>query len=678
MLEPFRLFAGGRPLAAALKGFLLFGLFWGLAAALIASYVIREQAGATIDTSRTIASLLAQNLARSFDAAQLYMDNLSEDVARLNGPGPVHELLKRQKLPQGAVQLSVVDPAGLFVASNLAPAAPGSRTDLTDREHIKVHLDNPSSGTFISRPVLGRVSNQWTVQISRAYRNPEDQSIRFMMVTSYSVASMTELYRGIVLDPRMLIAVPGMDGYLRFRSSLELLSDQSIANTPSFNNLTLGPSGVYNAPSAIDGIERRGYYTRVPGYPLIALAAREKSADTIDVLPALSGLGVAALLLALASSLGLVAMGSLVRSRMEQNKAQALQRDSDLLEGLSSLPGLYLFASGDNGIEARGKAAAPEAAWVRESLDRFVTTGPGRGGNHVDTFQAGDVARTLVWRSIPVATPEGERKAYLAYDSTEQANAERATYELSKLATLGEMSTGLAHELAQPLSIISLSAASVRRMLEPLHLDEANERLARINRQIDRTRSIINHMRLFGRKDGGDRLSAPQAALEGLALVVSEDLRLAGIDLRCTAAPGLPNCAISQTQLEQVLLNLIVNARYAIMDRAARERDCPRWISVTCTLAEEPDRPGQAFVAFVVEDTGGGVPPEVRPRMFVPFFTTKPVGKGTGLGLSVSFGIVRDHDGAIRYEDGAEGAVFRFLIPVAEAAGAAPPVQAVA
>jgi signal transduction histidine kinase len=666
MLNEDRPLTPARRIAVAVRSFALFLVVWGLGATAVGSYLINEQVSDTLNHTRTLSSLLAQNLARSFDGAQLFMDNMAEDVRHAEGPKAAHDVLKRQRLPQGAVQMSLVDAKGLFVASNIAPANPASPTDLRDREHIRVHLEDPSSGTFISRPVMGRVSNQWTVQISRAYRDTEG-AIQFMMVLSYSVASMTELYRGVVLDPRMLISVPGLDGYLRFRSSLDTLSDKSISGTPTFNMLIASPSGVFDNVSPIDGEDRRGYFTRVPGYPLISLAAREKSADYTDVLPELIGLAIAAVLLAIASTLGLLAFWSLLRARLDQNKARALQRDSSLLEGLSSLPGLYLFASGDNEIVARGKAAAPEASWVRESLDRFVAAGPGRGGNFVDTFQSNAVNRTLVWRSIPVATPEGERTAYLAYDSTEQANAERATYELSKLATLGEMSTGLAHELAQPLSIISLSAASVKRMLEPLQLEEANERLARINRQIDRTRSIINHMRLFGRTDGGMRTTAPQAALEGLALVVSEDLRLAGIELRQNCEPDLPPCAIAQTQLEQILLNLVGNSRYAILDRAARERDAPRWISITCDVAQEPDRPGQDFIRFTVEDSGGGVPKDVQDKMFVPFFTTKPVGKGTGLGLSVSFGILRDHDGAIRYRDGSQGAVFSFILPVATA-----------
>jgi len=145
---------------------------------------------------------------------------------------------------------------------------------------------------------------------------------------------------------------------------------------------------------------------------------------------------------------------------------------------------------------------------------------------------------------------------------------------------------------------------------------------------------------------------------------VGAHLRLDNVEVRTAQGSDIPQVLCRQDQLEQVIINLIQNARDAIVERRTRTgEDFPGLIQLS--VGSEPGKTGRVL-RIRVEDNGGGIPDEVRERIFQPFFTTKPPGKGTGLGLSVSFGIIRDHGGALSVENGEGGAVFTIELPALE------------
>ncbi len=233
-------------------------------------------------------------------------------------------------------------------------------------------------------------------------------------------------------------------------------------------------------------------------------------------------------------------------------------------------------------------------------------------------------------------------------DITEQKQTNAQLIQAAKLATLGEMSTGMAHELNQPLNVISLAVNNLRFSMakasdEPSIKDVA--KLDRIEGAVRRAASIIDHMRAFGRLSG-EGLAAVQLGevVAGSCSLMSEQLKLANIDL-VNRFP-IDSCDVmgNNIQLEQVVINLINNAKDAITEQGP-----PGEIVLDAEFTEER-------VLLRVTDTGGGIPEEVLPHVFEPFFTTKPVGKGTGLGGSISYGIIRDMQGDIWAENLPQGA----------------------
>ena len=229
----------------------------------------------------------------------------------------------------------------------------------------------------------------------------------------------------------------------------------------------------------------------------------------------------------------------------------------------------------------------------------------------------------------------------------------------AKLATLGEMA--MAHELNQSLDVIKMAAASWIERIEDGAIDAefAHGKFARIRAQIARATAIIDHMRIFGRADGGTpKPFDPVDAVTGALDLIGEQLRLRGIAVE-THFPNQRRKVLGHAiQLEQVLLNLIGNARDAI-EANSPSPEAPRKITLIC----EDTGPGNQ-IKLTVRDTGGGIPEDVLPVIFDPFFTTKEAGKGTGLGLSVSYGIVGDMGGYIEAANTEDGAEITISLPV--------------
>jgi PAS domain S-box-containing protein len=256
----------------------------------------------------------------------------------------------------------------------------------------------------------------------------------------------------------------------------------------------------------------------------------------------------------------------------------------------------------------------------------------------------------------------------LGVDETARRAAEVRLFDASRLATLGEMASSIAHEINQPLAVIRLAAETLSEEFQlaepeqiPAELREFAERkLERIANQTERASTIIRDLRIFARKpdDQPTPFSVPDA-LRGAADLVHEQLRLASVatelqlDESCAQVLGHAN------RLQQVVINLMLNARDAMLEKPG---DAPPAIRMHAY-------PKADSVIVDVEDNGPGIPAKVLPRLFEPFFTTKPGGKGTGLGLSISYEIVRQMGGTISAENlEGRGARFRFVLPSAPAA----------
>jgi PAS domain S-box-containing protein len=256
----------------------------------------------------------------------------------------------------------------------------------------------------------------------------------------------------------------------------------------------------------------------------------------------------------------------------------------------------------------------------------------------------------------------------------------------SKLATLGEMAAGIAHELNQPLSGIRTRAQLVTKALErnqtnPARIQQNQEEIIQL---VDRITRIIHHMRIFARQD--QQRFTPfnlNQSIEGALSLLGEQLRIHAIKVVKRVPAGLPLVLGEPLQIEQVLLNLLSNARDAIDARAEQIRQeqgeeetthYQKQLELTLYPANDSE------LCLEIRDNGAGMNEETQQKIFEPFFTTKPVGRGTGLGLSISYGILSNHNGRCEVESKVGvGSIFRVYLPTwtgeSEQAAAVPDTQ---
>ncbi len=245
-------------------------------------------------------------------------------------------------------------------------------------------------------------------------------------------------------------------------------------------------------------------------------------------------------------------------------------------------------------------------------------------------------------------------------DNTEVRRSQQQLTQSAKMATLGEMATGLAHEINQPLNVMRMAIVNVLKRLAngDVQVDYLIDKLTRIDTQVQRAARVVDHMRVFGRRSEIEQQPFnPAQAIEGTLSLLSEGMRGKGIDLRISETGFDVQVRGYVDQLEQVLINLMVNARDALLGKRETQPGFKPWIS----LYAEQDAHS---VRLWVEDNGGGIDRRLLERIFEPFFTTKAVGVGTGLGLSVSYGIVENMGGKLSVRNSTEGARFCIELPI--------------
>jgi PAS domain S-box-containing protein len=260
---------------------------------------------------------------------------------------------------------------------------------------------------------------------------------------------------------------------------------------------------------------------------------------------------------------------------------------------------------------------------------------------------------------------EDDRVFYVGFtrDIAQQFERDRRAVQIAKMAILGEMTTGMAHELNQPLAAISMMAENSIALLDPdkpMHRI-LHPKLDRIVAQVGRAAAIIADMRHLGHGEPAARGTiGVAAAIQEANATLDGRLQRAGIGLRIDIEPGLPMAEGDARSLEQALINLIGNAADAIEMQEPPLPADRRVIRVTVALSG-------ADIAIAVADRAGGIDSAVLPHLFEPFFTTKQAGSGTGLGLSISRGMVKHMNGTLSARNEGDGAVFEIRLPCAVA-----------
>lgn len=254
----------------------------------------------------------------------------------------------------------------------------------------------------------------------------------------------------------------------------------------------------------------------------------------------------------------------------------------------------------------------------------------------------GDVEMLSLWSDV---TREHDLAEHLAHTA--------------KLAHMGELMSGLAHELNQPLTSITLAAENAMRMADrsPLDAPRLKAKLDTVVGMAARASNLVERLRDFVRVDDSPRRPLRLSAVVAAALaLLANRLRLQGLTVVQRVPADLPDILGRAMPLEQALAQVISNAADAYK---AQIPPCakPELIISARVLGHQ--------VEVTIQDRAGGIPPKILPRIFEPFFTTKPVGHGTGLGLSSTFGIIQEMEGSITADNHDGGARFTLLLPVA-------------
>jgi C4-dicarboxylate-specific signal transduction histidine kinase len=257
-----------------------------------------------------------------------------------------------------------------------------------------------------------------------------------------------------------------------------------------------------------------------------------------------------------------------------------------------------------------------------------------------------------IMSDLKETTAEVQRREHELRDKQEQL------VQAGKLATLGELTTGVAHELNNPLNNIGLFIGNAIDLIELRVANTSPERilheLHNAMQQVRKATEIISHLRTFGRAApvSYEPVVIEQVVHRALSLM-QEQLRLRQIEVHLHFPADEAIVMGNAIQLEQVFVNLLTNARDALANMPRK------LITIACEVKEN-------LVELQVADTGPGIPAGLEQRIFDPFFTTKEVGAGTGLGLSITYGIIKEHQGTIQVDNRAdEGACFLIQLPLA-------------
>jgi predicted Zn finger-like uncharacterized protein len=346
-----------------------------------------------------------------------------------------------------------------------------------------------------------------------------------------------------------------------------------------------------------------------------------------------------------------------------------IQNGKEMVGGLAGIEGSQLIA----GVQIP-KAAAYLTA--RELLNNLILVALmllmvsaliGLVGSHLLTRQIGrlsDATQVVAKGSFDIRVTASSRdeigelatsfnQMATELDSREKAlqSAQAALVQSEKMAAFGQLGAGIAHEIKNPLAgILGLAQLSMRKVDKD---DSLHKNMTIIEKETNRCTNIIQNLLKFARQEKVDYQSVDLNVVADDAMaIVEHQLEMNKVKLSKDLQRTLPKISGNANQIQQVLINLMINAQQAMEGR-------PGEVAVTTTADQN------GHVEVHVSDDGPGIPEDIQAKIFEPFFTTKAVGKGTGLGLSVSYGIIKEHKGDITVESSPEtGTTFVLQFPV--------------
>ncbi|MDP2329671.1 MAG: cache domain-containing protein [Reyranella sp.] len=658
------------------------------------------------NTSLTIAAYMKQSLG----AADLVLKSIQDWISEENTTAEpqFRQIMQERRffdemrervvgLPQIVVVGIIARDGELLNTTHAYPAAP---LDLSERETYRASMAAGAPALVLTGSSPGRASGRSTFYLVRKVVSKSGETLGLVTI-GLDVDFLADFFRRISV---------GED------SSLSLFRDDgTLLATSAPRPDALGKRFEDALPVGLiaEGGSGRAVYTDRPGWlgPETA-GARIVVPRSVEGYPVFVSLVIgdgvfltrwremSLLVMALALALAVVTFLATHRIlRLIDRSAAASRAESErgLLAAVVDTPSA-LTAVLDRAGEVVHANTRFREVFGSDAEIRKALHGPElRGADKVRDFVAGEaklaevdleIARpgnqtqmlhfSLSRRALP---DSGDCTVMVGHDETVRHQARQAIALSSKMVTLGEITTGIAHELSQPLNVIRMAAQNALTEIEPEPPEEGDEdlprpeplpepefrafvaaKLHRVVAQVDRAAEILSRMRLFSRetRQGPQAFDVRDACRSALALAEPR-LRRSGIAAREDLGGEALMVVGHPTRFEQGVVSLLMNAVDALAESSQDGK------LVELTAGRGPD----GCVRVRIRDNGPGVPAAIRDRIFEPFFTTKPVGQGTGLGLATTFGLVRDCGGALTLLDDAPGgpegpgATFQIDLPAA-------------
>ncbi len=674
---------------------------WAIAAAIVVLTYREDIADAEARASRTSLTV-ATYTRQALTAADFVLKNVADWISQsdIASPEQFRSVMSQPRYAQelrdrivGAPQinLAVVAASNGEVVNTTLGSSDWPR-GIADREAfraLKEHSTLELEVTALARNPLGR----WTFYMSRRIV-ARSGAMLGVIVVGIDGEYLSDLYGQMSPEGEDWITLFRQDGTL-LAATIENrgLLGQRFPDALSLKMVRQGKSGVVgytSQPRWSDPTDSEPLLVvprSVDGFPVVVSAAVRQSVylGGWDV-----EVGICLAVAAALTALTVLIARRFLRLLAQAEQAGSLKAERRLLATLIDTPSALCAV-----VDRAGKVI-----YANRSFDELLAGGTGaasifddaalKGGDEVVRFAASD-ERGPHEMDLRLTKPDGSVRflhfsashqslpglgncaVLVGHDETQRHEAQQAMVQSAKLVTLGELTTGMAHELTQPLNVMRMAAQNALMEIDtakrgdgPAAPDVTQEpgdaqfrgfMAAKINRilgQVDRAADIVSRMRIFGRAPQGPPSTFDaRAACRSAVDLVRSRLATAGVKVREELGEERLMLMGHQNLLEQVLVSLLLNARDAL-DSVSRPDK---------TVEVVARRVPEGRICLTVADNGPGVPADIRDRIFEPFFTAKPPGKGTGLGLATSFGIVRDCGGELVLLPALQGAAFRVDLP---------------
>ena len=658
---------------------LILAFTWFFVFSLVSDSRQREMANAERDLAN-ITRLTQEHASRTLRSADQVMRFVKARYLELGDRLDLTEMTRQGVIDtQIFNQVGIIDADGIYVLAN-RPIP--TRLDLSDREHVKVHMAEDTGTLFISKPVIGRSTGKWSIQLTRRI-NKANGAFGGVVVISIDPTYFTNFYKELNLGPGGMNAIYGFDGFTRARrvgDEIDFVSDATKSLLIQ-KKIHESPVGSYPQISGIDGVERLYFYREIPGYALISvsgidmrhlLANHDKAAQALYGQAALASLLILALAAGLARYLWLLRLQAEARERAQ---AQIEDRNKQLDEVFDLSPdGFVSFdknncvksinpafnqMTGSQALVLEGMHERDFSAWLAslcEPTARFegVLVLQGRAQKNAadaqQTIEIKEGGRRVLTVQLRVSSSSTVSEILYLRDITHETEVESLKSEF--LATA-------AHELRTPMaSIYGFSEILLTQDTDP---ESQKEFLDIIYKQSQLMIQILNELLDLARIEArrGKDFKFATLCLQDLLHDVFKGYQCPdGRAAPTLIAPEPPiHLLADSSKLRQALLNVVSNAyKYS-----------PGGGPVVVRLELQASKDQEMQVCIQVEDHGIGMTPEQTDKVFTRFYRADPSGKlpGTGLGMSITQEIVEYHHGHISIVSAlGQGTQISVILPV--------------